>query len=109
MQRKKTYGFDPVTDSHNELTFFPHRIDEIHGNQTRIVGFGKLSRSTVQSTAESVTLLQKLHCVIIIFPDPEFQKGRKKKKGNERLTIVNNPETKLETRSFPALAQTIVL
>lgn len=50
------YGFDAMTDAHDELPFFAHRIDKLHGNETGIIRFRELSRRAVQRSTKPVSL-----------------------------------------------------
>ena len=47
---------DAVPDAHDQLALLAHRVDELHGNEARVVGLGELLGRSVQRAAEPVTL-----------------------------------------------------
>lgn len=50
------YGFDAMTDAHDELPFFAHRVDKLHGNETGIIRFRELPRRAIQRSTKPVSL-----------------------------------------------------
>ena len=51
-----TYGFDSMTDTHNEFMLFSHFSDEFIWSKSLIKCFAKHFRSTIQCTTKAVTL-----------------------------------------------------
>jgi hypothetical protein len=42
-----SYRLDPVTNSHDELSFLPHGVDEFHWDHPCVVSFGELAGSAI--------------------------------------------------------------
>ena len=51
-----TYGFDSMTDTHNEFMLFSHFSDEFIWSKSLIKCFAEHFRSTIQCTTKTVTL-----------------------------------------------------
>ena len=90
-----------MPDAHNQLAFLAHAVDEFHWVLAGVVSLAELAGRRVQRTTETVALhtqgigLQLHKKAIDIM--------------RYKLTMVKSPDTREETRSLPALAQTIVL
>ena len=89
-----------MADTHDELTLLAHGIDKLHGDHVAVVGLGELLGGTVKSSSKAVTLWKI---------EREQSNPKSRESISEALTMVRSPETREETRSFPALAHTIVL
>lgn len=47
---------DAVANAHDELAFFAHGVDKLHGMLASVVGLAELTCSCVQCTSETIAL-----------------------------------------------------
>ena len=51
-----TYRLDSVANAKDEFVLFPHAVDKLHGNETRVIRFRELASCSIQCTSKPVPL-----------------------------------------------------
>lgn len=93
-------ALDAVTHSHDQLALLAHTVDKFHRMLSDVVSLAELTSGSVQRSTKSITLKTSNIESVVCFYLHLLAK---------RLTMVKRPDTKEDTKSLPALAQTMVL
>lgn len=93
-----------MPNAHDELAVFLHLVDKLHWRHAAVKGFAELLGGGVQGASKTVPL-ERTMCT------RRQMGGLDRQMGDARLvpTMVRRPDVRLEIRSLPARAHTMVL
>ena len=101
-----------MPNAHDQLSILFHLVDKLHWQHATVKCFAKLLGCSIQSTTKAVTLRKNniyITDVKMGFTHDGLLLSVNAVNEFLFLTMVRRPDVRLEMRSLPARAQTIVL